>query len=346
MINKNDILSSQHKPLIIAEVSANHKKSLKHMLDVMSAAKRAGADAIKFQLYTANSITLNSNSEDFLLSDDNPWKDHKTLYQLYQHASTPVEWLPEIFSHARSLEIDIFASVFDAASVDLMEKYDPIAYKIASPEITDVSLIEKVASTGKAVILSTGLSDADDLNLAIETLKRRGCNKYIILKCTSAYPCPIDEVNLATMHDISRVYSCPVGFSDHTIGIGASIAASVLGASIIEKHFTLDKENSTDGFFSLNESEFEMLVREIRSATKSIGRISYDISKSAKRNIQGRRSIYVSKDIEKGELFTTDNLKSVRPAWGLHPKYLKDILGKKSKEKLLKGSRMKLNYID
>jgi pseudaminic acid synthase len=334
------------KTFIVAEMSGNHDGNIEKAFAIIDAAKRTGADAVKLQTYTADTITLNCNKPDFKLPPG-PWEDYSNLYSLYQKAYTPWEWHADLFSYARNLGMEIFSSPFDHTAVDFLEKLNPSVYKIASPEITDIPLIEKIARTGKPVILSTGIALLEDIELAVETLHKNGCDNFIVLQCTTAYPAPLSEVNLRTMVDMQKRFDCHVGVSDHTLGLTVPLAATALGASMIEKHFTINKEEETvDSFFSLNEEEFTALVKGVRDTELCLGKIDYELSPKAMVNLNGRRSLYISKDIKKGEIFTTENVRSVRPAKGLHPKYYSQILGKKANTDLELGDRMSLDVVE
>lgn len=332
---------------LIAEMSGNHAGKIDNALRIIRKAKEAGANAVKLQTYTADSITLDSNKDDFLLPKDSPWSASKNMYTLYEEAHTPWEWHGALFEEAKSIGIDIFSSVFDEAAVDLLEGLNAPAYKIASPEITDLQLIRRVAKTGKPVILSTGLSELEDIRLAISALEEGGCSEFAFLKCTTSYPAPAREANLATIAQIKIQFNCLSGLSDHTLGVELPIAAVCLGANIIEKHFTVDKsEESVDSFFSLDFDEFSAMVRSIRTVEDAIGAPSFAISESSKKNLRGRRSLYVSKDIRKGELITCDNIKSIRPSFSLHPRYYEVILNHRVKRDFSVGDRIRLEDID
>ncbi|EQC43336.1 pseudaminic acid synthase [Bacteriovorax sp. Seq25_V] len=332
---------------IIAEMSGNHNGDINYAIEIIKKAKEAGADAVKLQTYKASTITLDSNKEDFLLPKDSPWAGSKNLYSLYEEAHTPWEWHKKLFKVAHEVGIDIFSSPFDETAVDLLESLNTPAYKIASPEINDLQLIKKVALTNKPIILSTGLATVEDIELAIKTLEDNGCYQYAFLKCTTAYPAPLDEINLATIPEIRKRYNCIAGLSDHTLGIEVPIASVALGAKIIEKHFTVDKSNTgVDSFFSLDFVEFKQMVSSIRKVESAIGVANFDLTKSSKNNLRGKRSLYVSKNIKKGELLTPNNIKSVRPGLGLAPKYFDSVLNKPVKRDLEFGERLKLEDID
>ena len=334
------------KIFVIAEMSANHSSDIKNAYKIIDKAKNIGADAIKIQLYKANKITIDSSKKDFKVKNEN-WKKYDSLYNLYRKAETPYEWYDSLKKYCKKKKIILFSSVFDLETVDFLEKKNCPIYKIASPEITDIPLLVKVAKTNKPVIISTGLATEKDLDLAIKTLKKNKCKKIIILKCTSAYPAPIDELNLSSIKKIEKKYKTVVGFSDHSLGKIAPIVAISFGAKVIEKHMNLEKNNkSVDNFFSLNVSGFKEMVKNIRDTEKMIGREEIKISKNSKKNLSGRKSIYVIKDINKNEVFTKYNVSSIRPSYGLHPKYFNLILGKKSRRKLKFGQRMKLSFIN
>ena len=319
---------------IIAELSANHNGNLQVALDTIKAAKEAGANAIKLQTYTADTLTLDCDKEDFIIKGGTLW-DGKKLYDLYKEAYTPWEWHKELFEYARSLDIDIFSTPFDKSAVDFLEQFNPTCYKIASFEITDYALVEYVASKGHPIIVSTGVATLEEIGDIVEICKDV---PLMLLKCTSAYPAPLEDANLITMQDIKKKFGVEVGFSDHTLGTIAPVVALSLGAKVIEKHFILDKSiGSPDADFSLDKEEFSQMVKAVRDAEKLLGKVSYEVKESSR---QFTRSIYASKDIKKGEKFSKENIKSVRPGLGLHPKYLKEILGKTAKNSFSFGYRL------
>jgi pseudaminic acid synthase len=331
---------------IIAELSANHNGSLKNALDTIKAAKRAGADAIKLQTYTADTITINCRTDDFKLKQGTIW-DGKYLYDLYKEAYTPWEWHEELFKVAKEEGLICFSSPFDASAVELLENLNTPAYKIASFEITDIPLIELVASKGKPIIISTGIARLEDIELAVETCKRMANEKIILLKCTSSYPAPVEEANLAMIADMRQRFGVIVGLSDHTIGFSVPVVATAFGAKVIEKHFILDRAlGGPDSSFSLNEEEFTAMVTAVREAELAIGRIDYSLSEKTLKNREFSRSLYVVEDIKAGELITKQNLRSIRPGYGLHPKYYKKLLGMKVLVNLERGTPMKIEYLD
>lgn len=329
---------------IIAELSANHNGSIEVAKETIRAAKRAGADCIKLQTYTADTLTLDSDKDDFKIKGT-IWEG-KNLYKLYQEAYTPWEWHKELFDVAKSEGLICFSSPFDNSAVDFLETLGVPAYKIASFEITDIPLIKYAASKMKPMILSTGIASLEDIELAIDTIRQTGNNDITLLKCTSSYPAPIEEANMIMLHEFKRKFNVKVGLSDHTIGSIVPIVAVCFGAEVIEKHFILDRSiGGPDASFSMNETEFKEMVLAVRDAEKAIGKVAFEITELQAKGRQFSRSLYVSKDIKKDELITLDNIKSVRPGYGLHPKFLPEILGKKVNQDLEKGTRMALSFI-
>jgi len=330
---------------IIAELSANHNGSLENALETIKAAKRAGADCIKLQTYTADTITIDCKKDDFKLKQGTIWDD-KYFYELYQEAYTPWEWHKQLFEAARAEGLICFSSPFDFTAVDLLEELNAPAYKIASFEITDIPLIEYVASKGKPVIISTGIAEIEDIELALNACRRMGNNDIALLKCTSSYPAPIEEANLVMIKDLAERFGVIAGLSDHTMGSTAPIVATVLGAKIIEKHFILDRAiGGPDASFSMNEAEFTDMVKAVREAEKASGIVDYKLTQKQKSGREFSRSLYVVSDMKAGDVITSENVRSVRPGYGLHPKYYHDILGKKINATLEKGDRFKLDYI-
>ena len=331
---------------IIAELSANHNGSLETALETIRAAKRTGADAIKLQTYTADTLTIECDKDDFVIKSGSIW-DGKTYFELYQSAYTPWEWHKALFDCAKEEGLICFSSPFDKTAVDFLEDLDVPAYKIASFEITDIPLIEYVASKGKPVLLSTGIAGLEDIELALEVCRRMGNNQIAILKCTSSYPAPIEEANMAMIPEFEQRFGVIPGLSDHTIGSTVPVVATTLGAKIIEKHLILDRSiGGPDASFSMNEEEFTAMVKAVREAEKAVGKVSYTLTD---KQIKGRnfsRSLYVVKDIKAGELVTEENVRSVRPGFGLHPKHYGEILGKKASRDLNKGLRFDLKFIN
>lgn len=328
------------KVYIIAELSANHNGSLKVALETIRAAKRAGADAIKLQTYTADTLSLNSDKPDFSNKTRGTIWDGMTAYELYEKAHTPWEWHEALFNEAKKVEIDCFSSPFDPTAVDFLESLECPAYKIASPEITDIPLIEYVASKGKPVILSTGIAGLEDIELALDACRRMGNNKIGLLKCTSSYPAPIEEANMAMIPEFKERFDVVPGLSDHTIGSTVPVVATVLGAKIIEKHFIIDRSiGGPDASFSMNEQEFTLMVKAVREAEQAVGEVSYELTEKQKVGKNFARSLYVVQDIDKGDIISEENVRSIRPGYGMHPKYLKSIIGKPAKQSYKRGDR-------
>lgn len=324
---------------IIAELSANHNGSLETALQTIRAAKRTGADAIKLQTYTADTLTIDCDKDDFVIKSGSIWDD-KTYYQLYQSAYTPWEWHQALFDCAKEEGLICFSSPFDKIAVDLLEELNTPAYKIASFEITDIPLIEYVASKGKPVILSTGIAGLDDIELALEACRRMGNDQIALLKCTSSYPAPIEEANMAMIPEFKQRFGVVPGLSDHTMGSTVPVVATALGAKIIEKHFILDRSiGGPDASFSMNEEEFTAMVKAVREAEKAVGEVTYELTEKQKKGKDFSRSLYVVKDIKKGEVITGENVRSIRPGFGMHPKELKNWLGKESPRDFERGDR-------
>ncbi len=328
-----------NKVFIIAELSANHNGSLETAIEIIRAAKRTGADAIKMQTYTADTITLATKTEDFLLKQGTIW-DGKYLHDLYQEAYTPWEWHKRLFEVAKEEDLICFSSPFDPTAVDLLEELDNPIYKIASFEITDIPLIKYVASKGKPMIISTGIATTEDIELALKTCREAGNNQIALLKCTSSYPAPMEEANLVMIRDLAERYGVTTGLSDHTLGITAPVVAVTQGAKIIEKHFILDKSiGGPDASFSLDEKEFTQMVKAVREVKLAMGQVDYTLTDKQKQGRNFSRSLYIAKDVKKGDLVTLENLKSVRPGYGMHPKHLPSLLGKKYTKDCIAGSR-------
>jgi pseudaminic acid synthase len=339
---KNYEINNNSKVFIIAELSANHNGDLNTAIETIKAAKRAGANCIKLQTYTADTITIDSSKEDFIIKDT-IWSGRK-LYELYQDAYTPWEWHEILFKTAEEEGLICFSSPFDKTAVDLLEKLNTPAYKIASFEITDIPLIEYVASKGKPIIISTGIAEVEDIELAVETCRKFGNNQIALLKCTSSYPAPINEANMCMVKDLATKFNVISGLSDHTIGVTVPIVATVLGAKIIEKHFILDRSiGGPDASFSMNEQEFTEMVKSIREAESAIGEVDYKLTE---KQMQGKcfsRSLYIVEDVDDGEVYTEKNLKSIRPGYGLHPKHYNEIIGKRANANLTKGTAFKID---
>jgi pseudaminic acid synthase len=330
---------------IVAELSANHNHSIETAKSTILAAKKAGADAIKLQTYTADTLTIDSDKDYFKIKGG-IW-DGRSLYELYDDAHTPWEWHAELFHYARSLKIDIFSSPFDKSSVDFLEKLAVPIYKIASFEIQDIPLIEYVASKGKPMILSTGIASLGDIESALSACRGKGNDQITLLKCTSAYPAPLEEANLLTIPNIRETFSVDVGLSDHTMGSSSAIAAVALGASVIEKHFILDRsQGGPDSSFSMEPEEFAFLVESIREVEVALGEISYTLTEKVKQNKVFSRSLFIVKDVKVGELVSEFNIRSIRPGYGLHPKYFKNIVGKRFNQDYSMGTPLGWEMIE
>ena len=334
-------------PVIVAEISGNHDQKIDRALKLISLAKEAGANAVKFQTYTPNSMTLNSNQTDFKIKGKNNLWEGKSLYDLYEKGSTPYDWHEELFQYSRKLKLVPFSTPFDKKAVEVLENLNCCAYKIASFEITDLPLIKYVASTRKPMIISTGMATKEEIQDAIETIKSEGVNEFVLLKCTSTYPADAKNSNLKTMIDMKNRFNCLVGLSDHTLGVEVSLSAAALGASIIEKHFTINRnDGAIDSKFSLEPEELKLLCKKTKIVFNSLGKINYGpANKDEMISRDYRRSIYACSDIQKDEVFTHKNLKIVRPGKGLNPKELDNIIGKKAKKNIKFGIPISWNLV-
>lgn len=333
-------ISSAGKVFIIAELSANHNGSLENAIAHVRAAKECGANAIKLQTYTADTITIDVKTDDFRLKQGTIW-DGKFLHELYQEAYTPWEWHEQIFNAAKAEGITCFSSPFDFSAVDLLEKLNVPAYKIASFEITDIPLIEYTASKGKPVIISTGIAEEEDILLAINACKKVGNDQIILLKCTSSYPAPVNEANMVMIPEFSKRFGVIAGLSDHTMGNIVPVVATVLGAKVIEKHFILDRNiGGPDASFSMNFEEFTSMVKAVREAEQAIGVIDFHLTQKQKSGREFSRSLYVVEDVKAGEKLSEKNIRSIRPGYGLHPKYYHEMIGKTAITDLKKGDRL------
>ncbi len=338
-------IGNNNSVFIIAELSANHNGSLSTAIETIRAAKRAGANCIKLQTYTADTLTIDSDKDDFIIKSGSIW-DGKNYYQLYQEAYTPWEWHEEIFRVAKEEGLICFSSPFDKTAVDFLESLNVPAYKIASFEITDIPLIEYVASKGKPIILSTGIAELEDIELALDACRRMGNNDIALLKCTSSYPAPINEANMVMVKDLAERFDVISGLSDHTMGATVPVVATCFGAKIIEKHFILDRSiGGPDASFSMNEAEFTAMVQAVREAESAIGVVDYTLTEKQAKGKDFSRSLYVVEDIKAGEVITEKNVRSIRPGLGLHPKYYNEILGKKVNINIEKGERFSLESI-
>jgi pseudaminic acid synthase len=334
-----------HPPFIIAEMSGNHNQSLERALEIVTAAAEAGADAIKIQTYTADTMTLDISEGEFFIEDKNSLWKGKSLYQLYEEAHTPWEWHKEIFKHATKLGIIAFSSPFDATAVDFLETLNAPCYKIASFENTDIPLIKKVAKTGKPMIISTGMASTEEIEESVAAAREAGCKDLILLKCTSTYPASASNSNIITIPDIKERFGVEAGLSDHTLGIGVAVASVVLGARVIEKHFTLNRaDGGVDSTFSLEPAELKALKLETTRAWEGLGNISYGTSDAESGSKVFRRSLYIVNDIKKGEKFTPENIRAIRPGFGLAPKHYDNVMGKVANQDLKRGTPLKSEH--
>jgi N-acetylneuraminate synthase len=331
-------------PYIIAELSANHNGDINRAFQIMEEAKKAGADAIKLQTYTHETITMDSDSEEFQIHGG-LW-DGQTLYELYKGAHMPWEWHQPLFEKAKELGITIFSSPFDFTAVDLLEELDAPAYKIASFEVIDLPLIKRVAQTGKPMIISTGMANEEEIAEAIKTAKDNGCQELVVLHCVSGYPAPADQYNLRTIADIAQRFDVLSGLSDHTIDNATAVTSVALGACLIEKHVTMDRNGGgADDSFSLEPPELQALCQDTKTAWQALGKVNYERTEAEKGNVKFRRSLYVVKDIKAGEELTADNVRSIRPGFGLAPKHYEAVLGQKATEDIKKGTALKLTMV-
>ena len=343
---ENYIIEKGGSPFIIAEISGNHKQSLARALKIVDAAAKSGAHALKLQTYTPDTMTLDSEEDEFFISDPNSLWAGQSLHSLYNKAHTPWEWHQPIFDRARELGMIAFSSPFDETAVDFLETLSVPCYKIASFENTDLPLIRKVASTGKPMIISTGMATIAELDETVKAARAAGCKSLVLLKCTSTYPATPENSNLLTIPHMSKLFGCEVGMSDHTMGIGTSVAAVALGATIIEKHFTLDRsDGGVDSTFSLEPSEFTQLVIETERAWQSLGKVSYGATKAEATQVTKRRSIYIVEDLKAGDVLTKDNLRCIRPGHGLPPKHYDALLGRALKCDVKKGTPVDWNLV-
>jgi len=336
---KNTIVSGLYFPFIVAEMSGNHNQSLERALQIVEAAAKAGVHAIKLQTYTPDTMTIDVTNGDFLIEDsDSLWKG-KNIYELYKEAYTPWEWHEPIFKRCKELGLMAFSTPFDETAVDFLEELDVPSYKIASFEITDLPLIRKVASTGKPMIISTGMATVAEIDEAVRTAKEAGCSDIILLKCTSSYPASPADSNLMTIPHLKQLFGCPVGLSDHTLGIGVAVASVALGAVLIEKHFTLSRaDGGVDAAFSLEPEEMRMLVEETKRAWQALGTVRYGPTESEEKSLKFRRSIYIVKDLKAGDVLSPENIRIIRPGYGLSPKYYDVVLGRRVREDVRKGT--------
>ncbi|MBR5248822.1 MAG: pseudaminic acid synthase [Lachnospiraceae bacterium] len=342
----NHVISEDSPTFIIAEMSANHNMDFDRAVAIMQAAKDAGADAVKIQTYTADTITLDCDDPCFQITQGTLW-DGTTLHKLYETAYTPWEWQPKLKQIAEEMGLEFFSSPFDLTAVDFLEEMDVSAYKIASFEINDIPMIKKIAKLGKPMIFATGIAHLADIELAMQTCREAGNEKVILLKCTSAYPAPYEAVNLRTIPSMAQTFDCITGLSDHTMGGAVAGAAVALGAKVIEKHLTLKRaDGGADSAFSMEPEEFREMVDNIRKIELALGKVTYDLSPKAAREREHSRSLFVSKDMKAGEVFTPENLRSVRPANGLHTRYYEELLGKRITKDAKLGTPMSWDLVD
>lgn len=341
----NHTISNQDKTFIIAEMSANHLQDYNRAIEIVHAAKEAGADAIKLQTYTADTITLDCDTSYFQLTQGTIW-DGTTLYKLYQEAYTPWEWQPKIMEEAKKLGLECFSSPFDFTSVDFMEEMNMPAYKIASYEINDIPLIRKVAALHKPVIISTGIAYLEDIERALKTCKEEGNEDVILLKCVSSYPTPYEDINLATIPTIATTFDCMMGLSDHTMGSAVAAGSIAFGVKVVEKHITLKRaDGGPDGSFSMEPDEFKKMVQDIRIMEKAIGTPAYQLTKTQLIEHTGSRSLFAVADIAAGENLTPQNVRSIRPGDGLHTMYYEEVLTKKARTTISKGTPLSWDLI-
>ncbi|OGJ56779.1 pseudaminic acid synthase [Candidatus Peribacteria bacterium RIFCSPHIGHO2_01_FULL_51_9] len=327
-----------HSTYIIAEMSANHGQDFERAREIIHAMKESGADAVKLQTYTPDTITIDADTEYFKIGKGTIWEG-KNLYALYGEAYTPWDWQPKLKEEASALGMDLFSTPFDNSAVDFLEAMNVPAYKVASFELVDLALIEYIARKGKPIIMSTGMGSKEEISDAVETVRKAGNDQLVLLKCTSAYPSPPEEMNLKTIPDMAKTFGVPVGLSDHTLGTAVPIAAVALGACVVEKHFTLNRrEPGPDSAFSLEPHEFKAMVDAVRTTEKALGGVSYEVTPKEEASRVFRRSLFIVEDMKKGEEFTSKNLRSIRPGNGLLPKYLSDVLGKKSAKAIQRGT--------
>ena len=339
-------MGSGYPTYIVAELSANHRQQFDEAVELIRKAKEAGADAVKLQTYTPDTLTIKCNAPEFQIGGGTPW-DGKTLYDLYSEACMPWEWQPKLKKVAGSLGIDLFATPYDKTAVDFLEEMGVPAYKVASFEIVDIPLIEYIASKGKPVIMSTGMATLAEIDEAVQAARGAGASQIALLKCTSAYPALPEGMNLRTIPHLAEKFGIPVGLSDHTLGISIPVAAVALGACIIEKHLTLSRSiPSPDSAFSLEPDGFKTMVEAIRTAEKALGKVLYEVSEQEAKSHVFRRSLFVVKDMKTGKIFTEENVRSIRPGYGLHPGHLKDVLGRRAAQDIQRGTPLSWKLID
>ena len=339
------LIGSGCPTFIMAELSANHRQSFDKALELVQLAKQVGADAVKLQTYTADTITIRSDRDEFLIKGGTLW-DGQTLHDLYEEAHTPWDWQPKLKAVAAEIGLEFFSSAFDTTAVDFLESLNVAAHKIASPELVDIPLIRKMARTGKPLLMSTGMASLEEIDEAVTAARQEGAVQLCLLKCTSAYPAPPEEANLRTIIDLTQRFGIHVGLSDHTMGIAVPVAAVALGACIIEKHLTDSRSNSgPDSAFSLEPHEFSEMVCAVRNAERALGRAHYGPTKLEMNTLKFRRSLFVVADVHKGAIFSNANVRSIRPATGLHPRHLPSVLGRVATRDILRGTPLAWNLV-
>lgn len=343
----NKSIGPDHPPFVIAEMSGNHNQSLERALEIVEAAAKTGAHALKIQTYTPDTMTLDLDEREFHISDPNSLWAGTSLYKLYGEAYTPWEWHKPIFDRARELGIIPFSTPFDATSVDFLESLDVPCYKIASFENTDLPLIRRVAATGKPLIISTGMASIAELDDTVRAAREAGCKDLILLKCTSTYPATAENTNILTIPHLRELFDCEVGLSDHTMGVGVSVASVALGATVVEKHFTLSRaDGGVDSTFSMEPAEMGQLVVETERAWQALGHVSYGATEAEKKSIQFRRSLYVVKNIKAGDVLTKENVRAIRPGLGLPTKYFEVLMGKKVARDVMRGTAVQWDLLE
>lgn len=341
------MLDFGRKPFIIAEMSGNHNQSLERALKIVDAAADAGVDALKIQTYNADTMTIDCNDGGFIINDSDSLWNGESLYKLYQKAYTPWEWTEPIFKRCKESGIIGFSTPFDFSAVDFLEKFDMPIYKLASFENIDLPLVKKIASTGKPIIASTGMATVAELDELVRTARENGCPEITLLKCTSSYPATPKGSNILTIPHLKQLFSCPVGLSDHTLGIGVAVASIALGATVIEKHFTLSRaDGGVDSAFSLEPAEMKQLVKECHAAYEALGEISYGISEQEQNSLKFRRSLYVVEDMKAGDVLTDKNMRSIRPGLGLSPKYYDVLIGKRVNCDIKRGTGISWDILE
>lgn len=346
-IRINDVMiGPDQPPFVIAEMSGNHNNSLEKALSIIDAAAAAGAHAIKLQTYTADTLTIDVSHGEFFIEDPNSLWKGRNLYELYQEASTPWEWHKALFDRAKEKGIICFSTPFDETAVDFLEALDMPVYKVASFENNHLPLLKKIAQTGKPVIMSTGISTLSDIEDAVTTLRENGCTQLVLLKCTSTYPASPENTNILTIPHMASLFNCHVGLSDHTLGVGTSVAAVALGARVIEKHFTIDRsEGGVDSAFSMEPHEFRSLVEETKRAFLSLGEVKYGILKDELKSLTFKRSVYIVKDMKAGEIISEEHIRIIRPGLGIAPKFYPIMLGKKINRDVKRGTALTFDLI-